>query len=141
MAANRICPGPDLEWFAIDHEGFIAGFTNAGFGVVPDAVFTSFDRYNETLDAIAALQRTGFARWVSNKPRLYDTWDDWSARGLYSYDWDHPIGQPDTSLPYRLLCVPEKPIHVSQLPSSVANYIKECEFNISFIEALEILLQ
>jgi hypothetical protein len=34
-AADGICPGPDLEWFGIDADGHLAGFTNAGFAVGP----------------------------------------------------------------------------------------------------------
>ena len=41
-AANGICPEPDLEWFAIDADGHVAGFTNAGFAEVPTEVFSSF---------------------------------------------------------------------------------------------------
>lgn len=140
-AANGICPGPDLEWFAIDRDGHVAGFTNAGFGVVPEAVFVSFDRFNETLDAISTLQQTGVAKWAHEKPSIFATWDDWSAHGLFAYDWAHSIGQPDPSLPYRLMCVPEKPIHVSLLPSAVVDYLSQMRFSISFLESSEILVE
>ena len=55
-AANGICPGPDLEWFAVDRDFNVAGFTNAGFGVVPQTVFQSFNHFNDVLDAMCLLQ-------------------------------------------------------------------------------------
>jgi hypothetical protein len=50
-AADGMCPGPDLEWFGVDTNGHVAGFTNAGFALVPRAVFGSYSLYNRTRDA------------------------------------------------------------------------------------------
>jgi hypothetical protein len=136
-AADGICPGPDLEWFGIDGDGHLAGFTNAGFAVVPASVFSSFSLFNRTLDVVCSLPRSGRAEWIAVKPRRFDTWDDWSAHGLFAYDWNHGTGAP--TLPYRQMCRPIVPIHVSQLPADVVDYIALVTFApLRFCELIEI---
>lgn len=140
-AANRICPGPDLEWFAVDRDGHVAGFTNAGFAVVPKAIFESFESFNRALDAVAVLPRTGKASWAVSKPPRYDTWNEWAQHGLFAFDWNHTASQQDLSLPYVLMCQPEVPIVASHLPPDVAQYLSRVVFqNISFQDARELLI-
>ncbi len=128
-AAEGICPGPDLEWFAVDSFGNVAGFTNAGFGPVPDSVFASYELFLRTLNFIYALPVIGSAKWINTPPPIHDTWDTWSERGVFGFDWDHCIGQPDPSLPYRLKTRPTNPIHVDHFPSDVAAYLRSACVN------------
>lgn len=139
-AANGICPGPDFEWFAVDRDFNVAGFTNAGLAVVPQTVFKSFSIFTDAVDAVCSLQRTGCASWVREKPPRFDTWDDWSQHGLFAYDWGHAIGQSDPRLPYQLMCCPDDPVHLSALPQPVADYIARTQFNLSFRESNSILV-
>ena len=140
MAANHVCPGPDLEWFAVDTHFFVAGFTNAGFAKVPTSVFQSFQLFNATLDAISALPRTGGA--VTVRPAGGHTWERWSEHGLFAYDWDHAIGHPDSALPYRLISCPEEPIHLSAFPREVATYLLQFQFkHLSFRDAYELVVE
>lgn len=140
-AESGICPGPDFEWFAVDRDLFVAGFTNAGFATVPQTVFGSFDAYIEALDAVHALQRVGCANWVRNKPPRFETWNNWAEHGFFAYDWAHAIGHPDPSLPYELMCVPDHPIHLSLLPQSVAIYIAKTQFNeLSFLNTRKLFV-
>ena len=120
-AADGMCPGPDLEWFGVDADGHVAGFTNAGFALVPAAVFDSYSLYNRTLDIIDSLPRRGRAEWIAVRPPCGDTRDDWSARGLFAFDWNS--GSPLPTLPYCQMCRPTVPLHVSELPDDVAGYI------------------
>jgi hypothetical protein len=119
-AANGICPGPDLEWFGVDGDGRIAGFTNAGFASVPADVFSSYTLFCETLE------------FVSTLPQI-NTLDDWSQRGLFGYDWNHALGQPDPLLPYVLMTRPKVPIMIDSFPKDIAEYLRgiripECRF-------------
>ena len=140
-AAQGICPGPDLEWFAVDECGNIGAFCNAGFAAVPSPVFASFDLYRQTLDAIASLPTTGDATWYRSAPPIHDTWDVWSQRGLFGFDWNHCIGQPDPSLPYRLMTRPSVPITISSFSDDVANYLSSNRLPVAdFFAASEILV-
>jgi hypothetical protein len=122
-AADGVCPGPDLEWFGVDADGHVAGFTNAGFALVPAAVFDSYSLYNRTLEIIDSLPRRGRAEWIAVRPPCGDTWDDWSVRGLFAYDWNWNSGIAVPTLPYRQVCRPTVPLHVSELPADIAGYI------------------
>lgn len=122
-AAEGMFPGWDLEWFGVDADGHVAGFTNAGFALVPAAVFDSYSLYNRTLDIIDSLPRCGRAEWIAVRPPCGDKWDDWSARGLFAYDWNWNSGSSLPTLPYRQMCRPTVPLHVSELPADVAGYI------------------
>ncbi|MDA1053471.1 MAG: hypothetical protein O3C40_23730 [Planctomycetota bacterium] len=138
-SANGMCPGWDLEWFGVDADGHVAGFTNAGFALVPAAVFGSYSLYTRTLDTIDSLQRRGRADWIAVRPRWWDTWDDWSARGLFSYDWSWRTGMQVATLPYCQMCRPTVPLHVSELPADVAGYIALVEFtSLRFPNAVKI---
>lgn len=127
-AGQEIYPGPDLEWFAIDSGGRVAGFTNAGFATVPASVFKSWEMYNRTLDAIDILPSNGDADWVGLKPPMFHTWADWSSRGLFGFDWNHGSSVPNSLLPYVLMTAPSQPLHLSQLPDDVAAYISLTAF-------------
>lgn len=140
-AAQGICPGPDLEWFAVDERDQIGAFRNAGFANVPLPVFASFDLYLRTLDAVDALPVACDAIWHGIKPPGHDTWDNWSERGLFGFDWNHLIGQPNPSLPYRLMTRPTKHITLSNLPNEVADYLIANRLDIAdFYSATEILV-
>ena len=127
-AADGRFTGWDLEWFGVDAHGHVAGFTNAGFALVPAAVFDSYSLYNRTLDIIDSLPRRGRAEWIAVRPPCGDTWDDWSARGLFAYDWNWNSGSPLPTLPYRQMCQPTLPLHVSELPDDIAGYIGQVAF-------------
>ncbi|MES2789614.1 MAG: hypothetical protein V4719_08335 [Planctomycetota bacterium] len=141
-AASGIRPGPDLEWFAVDRELYVGGFCNAGFGCVPKSIFKSYQLFEDTLEAIASLPRTGDVTWVQSKHPNVETWDRWSQQGLFAYDWNHRVGQPDSSLPYRLMCCPEKPIHLSVFSPVIADYISQVHFkHLSFRDTRELFLE
>ncbi|MBT4864764.1 MAG: hypothetical protein HON53_06510 [Planctomycetaceae bacterium] len=141
IAAAGICPGPDLEWFALDRDGNVGGFTNAGFAAVPTNVFDSYELFCQTRNVIESLPLRGDAVWVTEKPPCFDTWDDWAKRGLFGFDWNHYAGQPDPSLPYVAMSRPTDPITVSDLPDDVAAYLKRVAFpNLSFDDTSDILV-
>lgn len=98
-AAEIMCPGPDLEWFGVDANGHVAGFTNAGFARVPAAVFDSYSLYNRTLETVDSLSRRGRAEWIAVRPPSGNTWDDWSERGLFAYDWGWATRMPEPTRP------------------------------------------
>jgi len=138
-AATETPYGLDLEWFAADNRGNVAGFCNAGFAAVPRSVFSSFELYHRTLDLVTSLAEIGAAQWIGEQPPKHDTWDTWSKRGLYGFDWNYCLGQPAPSLPYRLLTQPETPINIHDLPDDIADYLKMTELKtIDFCVAQEI---
>ena len=140
-AAQGICPGPDLEWFAADQHGNVAGFCNAGFAAVPTRVFSSYDLFTRALDAVYQLPTNGSVLWYTLRPPIHDTWDTWSTRGIFGYDWNHCIGQPDPSLPYKLMTRPENPINVSCFSEEIAAYLNSIRIpTAEFSVATEILV-
>jgi hypothetical protein len=140
-AANGICPGPDLDWFAVDKRGNVAAFCNAGFASVPLSVFSSYTLYIRTVDAIALLQKTGDALWSWSRPTIHETWDEWSQRGLFGYDWNHCTGQPGTLLPYRFMTRPSVPISIDSMPRDIADYIASTRLPVEdFSYTAEILI-
>ena len=140
-AAQGIWPGPDLDWFAVDGRGQVGAFCNAGFAATPVPVFASFEIYARTLDIIDSLTMTGDVVWCRSPPPIHDTWDVWSQRGLFGFDWDHCVGQPDPSLPYRLMTRPTVPITLASFPDDIGDYISANRLPVAdFRIAFEILI-
>jgi hypothetical protein len=128
-ARDGLYPGPDLEWFAIDVDGNVGAFCNAGYGPVPSTVFSSWELFNRTLDTIAALPAVGNDRWIVEKPPRCVTWKDWACAGLFAFDWQYAPSPPSPELPYDLYAIPTRPLLVSELPTDVAEYISQSKFD------------
>lgn len=108
--------GMEFEWFSVDEHGFIAVFSTAGFGKVPDFVF------QENSDHIlleSYFTRTHFGRSEvmiqKNSENKYLR--TLAARGLYAYEWSQRKG------PYELIFRPSNPLTIKDINDRVAETI------------------
>jgi hypothetical protein len=76
----------EFDWLACDADGFVAMFSSAGFGAVPEESVAAAEALDAALDRIKALPVIGEATSMSGRT----TPDDWIAtarRGLFAFDW------------------------------------------------------
>src|SRR5438477_9040645 len=95
--------GTELDWFALDSDGFVALMSSAGYGPIPDCVFERFDEQRRIEEFFARL---------AGQP-LMDDWDrmllSLAASGVFIYDWQHWEG------PYRRQGMPSVPQRSDEL--------------------------
>lgn len=111
-------PSHEFDWFALDSKGEVACFITAGFALVPKLVF----RDKETLWKIYNYfyeepEDYAYVRKTSSLME-YDV-SHYAAKGLYSYDNPSDIGKP-----YQLIRSAKTPIHVSELPSEIGEWLE-----------------
>ncbi|MCA9166039.1 MAG: hypothetical protein KDB23_00150, partial [Planctomycetales bacterium] len=59
----------------------------------------------------------------------------------FGFDWNHCVGLPDPTLPYRLLTRPTVPITLASLPNDVADYVSSNRLPFAdFNTSMEILI-
>ena len=96
--------GTELDWFAVDRDGFLALMSSAGYGPIPDCVFERFDDQQRIEQYLAR---------IVGQDLMKEDWDrlllSLSASGVFVYDWKHWHG------PYRRLGIPSVPQHIDQL--------------------------
>lgn len=111
--ANKIMlldlQGREFDWFAIDSQGNLAMFSTAGEGFIPKAVSEYVALYEAVSDLLEA-PNTGTAQ----------VWNDYSAQGLYVFDWSIlggpyvrsalPSMPPAEELRSRIVAITELPI-------------------------------
>ena len=110
--------GLEFDWLACDQDGFVATFSSAGFGPVPDAAIQIADSLREMLDRIKALPATGDSTTISGRTDP----DDWIAtarRGLFAFDWDHMRER------YRIEGLPSRPVHLNDIMDDVIRQAAE----------------
>lgn len=111
-------PSNEFDWFTLDSNGEVACFATAGFALVPKLVF----RDKETLWRIYNYfyrepEDYAYVRKTSSLLE-YDV-SHYATKGLYFYD-----NPSDINKPYQLICSPKTPIHVSELPSEIGEWLK-----------------
>ena len=75
--------GTELDWFAVDADGFVALLSSAGFGPIPDCVFERFEEQRRIEEFLARLAGQGLmADWKRMILALV-------ATGVFVYDWQH----------------------------------------------------
>lgn len=102
----------EFDWLACDAEGFVAMFSSAGFGAIPEESVPFAESLDAALDRIKALPVTGEATSISGGT----TPDDWIAtarRGLFAFNWAHMRDR------YQLEALPSRPIHIDEIPDEV----------------------
>jgi hypothetical protein len=121
----------DTWWFAVDAEGHVAVFDSGEAGAVPIAALSALSNSSgpPVMTALTTLLSPGLTRWEP------------STLGLFSYE--HPLRferllqselllnqeGPRVSGPYVRLSVPERPLHVDQLPPPVRAVVTSVRFN------------
>ena len=107
--------GFEFDWLASDVGGFVALFSTAGAGDVPNAFLQDTGAHETAIDAVLALPASTQARFAPTiGPNLVNTWRLVAERGLYAFDCD-PSGGP-----YRLVAAPTVAVPIANLPSIVA---------------------
>jgi hypothetical protein len=102
----------EFDWLACDADGFVAMFSSAGFGAVPEESAVAPEALDAALDRIEALPVTGEATSIGGTTNP----DDWIAaaeRGFFAFDWAHMRDR------YELEALPSKPIHIDEIPDVV----------------------
>ena len=116
----------EFDWLACDADGFVAMFSSAGFGAVPEESVPIAESLDAALDRIKALPVTGEATSISGRT----TPDDWVAtarRGLFAFDWAHMRDR------YQLEGLPSTPVHIDEIPDDViSNVAKRVRIPVRF---------
>jgi len=110
--------GLELDWLACDEDGFVAMFSSAGFGPVPDAAIAIADSLAEVFDRIKALPVTGDTAPVSGRTEP----DDWIAaaqRGLFAFDWAHTRNR------YQIEAPPSRPVRLDDIKDELIRQAAE----------------
>lgn len=115
--------GFEFDWLASDVDGHVALFSTAGGGFAPEGFLRDTDAHDAAIDTLLASATRTQARFAPQlRSGLQNTWLLMAERGLYAFDSD-PHGAP-----YRLVAAPEHPIHISDLPASVATVARQVVF-------------
>jgi hypothetical protein len=95
--------GLELDWFAVDSVGSVALMSSAGYGSIPDYVFTHFDAQQIIAQRLAALTGLPEGGDLVRIARAL------AAIGVFAYDWRHWDG------PYWRMEDPSRPVHLDTL--------------------------
>jgi hypothetical protein len=95
--------GVELDWFAVDPEGFVALLSSAGAGPIPDAVFERFDEQRRIEEFLGILIGMGTLENFLRAQKLL------SGAGVFTYDWKLWDG------PYCRFNMPSKPKNLDEL--------------------------
>jgi hypothetical protein len=120
-AAQR--PGAELDWFGVDSAGELACFITSGFALVPKLVFRDKEMlwniynyfYVEPEDYSSLIKTSSLMDYDIN---LY------ASKGLYSYD-----NPSDINKPYELIKTTEFPVHISDLPEEIREWLEPLTFS------------
>jgi len=121
----------DTWWFAVDAEGYVAVFDSGECGAVPVAYFEAVSNSPgpAVTTALTTLLSPGATQWEP------------ATLGLFSYEhpmrFERPLRVeyllnqegPPVSGPYIRLSVPERPLHVDQLPPPVRDVVTAVRFD------------
>lgn len=112
--------GFEFDWLGADSEGRVALFTTAGRGYAPPSFLADTDRHDAAIEALLRLAASTRAlRAPQLRSDLPNTWRSVAERGVFAYDATGPDGS------YKLVAVPESPLHVDQLPAAVRMVVAE----------------
>lgn len=110
----------DLMWFAIDRNGYIAEFTSAGMGNVPEFVCADREINDVLVDYFMnALVETTLEQLVVEYEDndLINDAINLSRKGLYCFDASGDI--------YEKICSPKVPLHIDKLPTNIRDIMSK----------------
>lgn len=113
--------GREFDWFAIDSEGNIGLFSTAGEGVIPSEVMEAYSEHDKISEQLES------PNWGSS-----EVWSDYSALGLYVYDWSLHGG------PYKKERAPSKVMN-TELKQKLLSLGSLHRFSVKFAEQKEIV--
>ncbi len=98
----------EFDWLACDADGFVALFSSAGFGPVPEESVAMADALDAALDRMNAMPIRSGATSIGGTTNP----DDWMAaaqRGFFAFDWAHARDR------YQIEALPNRPIRVDEV--------------------------
>ncbi|WP_437963184.1 hypothetical protein WMF04_25955 [Sorangium sp. So ce260] len=111
--------GLEFDWLASDADGFVALFSTAGGGYVPDEFLRDTDAHDAAIDVVLASPASTAARFAPQlPPGSKNTWRMVAERGLFAFDSDLYGG------PYRMVAAPANPIRIVELPRLVIDVVE-----------------
>lgn len=126
----------DLDWFAVDQNGFLGHFATGVFGGVPESILESKEELQEIEDYFRnqAPKTKGYTfhpKWSANAgvdPKdsravnLYlNDFKLMASCGLYSYDAYEAGPRPSS---YFLVASPDLPLSIDELPGNIRQIIE-----------------
>ena len=93
----------EFDWLACDADGFVAVFSSAGFGPVPEELVAMVEAVDAALDRIKALPvraESAPADPDERRPAAY---------GLFAFDWTHARDR------YEIEASPERPLRIDEI--------------------------
>lgn len=97
----------EFDWLASDADGFVALFSSAGFGPVPEELPPQVDAIDQALDRMKALPLTS-----DETPADAAEPDEWVAaaqRGFFAFDWAHDHDR------YEIEAMPKRPLRLDAI--------------------------
>ena len=137
MKDPRDLIGIDAAWLAIDAEARVAFFFTGGEGPVPDSALQSIESAEEM---VLQLPMTSDFQMYFTAPHT-DVFTNPAMRGLFVYDWSDVHRTTREALGgYELLAEPTRPLHLSDLPTSLQALAAEtCLSEVAFGQRLVVL--
>ena len=130
-------PDLDLDWFALDPEGYVGHFTTGGCGALPLSIASASDvDLRAVRDHFLSLPEVGRAlfnpAWAglrrlfpgpgTEPGEVFRPWLQSAARGLYSFDYIED--QRRRPRPYRVVARPEVPLKADELPPAIRSILE-----------------
>jgi hypothetical protein len=143
--------GLDLDWWAMDMNGYIGHFTTAGMAPFPRQLkISSHHLLWDYFFEIALVRGSAYesSEWekISGevvkanfliksvdiaRKLLLSSYKFMGERGMFSYAGDMPNGRNN----YFRLIVPSSPLTIKMLPQDIKNIVQEITFPVSFSQA------
>ncbi|HSD87871.1 MAG TPA: hypothetical protein VLB44_10170 [Kofleriaceae bacterium] len=93
----------EFDWLAWDADGFVALFSSAGFGPVPEKLPAMVDAIDAALERMKALPLTG------DETAEPDEWLAAAQRGFFAFDWAHGHDR------YELEALPKRTLRIDEI--------------------------
>lgn len=114
----------DIMWFAADKNGNIFECTSAGCGNVPEYICRSREETDTLLDYFMekAPSFTNAKLLIPHEDNdLVTDAKTLASKGIYCFD----ISDGDCDDTYSCIAIPEKPLHISELPDNIQRIISD----------------
>jgi hypothetical protein len=118
------------NWLAVDLQGHVALFDTVAYGPVPMGVGEHLADVDAAVERVEQLPVTGSAGYSRQPASGCYMPADYSARGLYAYDWQGTKYDG----PYKLMASPDVPVSVSQLPAEIQHVAQLVQFPVKFAD-------
>jgi hypothetical protein len=131
--------GENFEWFGVDKTGYIAEF-DSGYAPIPNAVFEDERKYQFLFRFFKELPEITSSRLTTKAQAeqdigyaRYDKFLEKSQKGYFVYT------DPDYSSVYELISIPNKKLHISELPIHIQAFLEPLRFHTVDFETTELL--